>query len=78
MHFPASLVLLTIIATLAKACIIDAVMRSLSGYQDSASAFCTQYIRPIVSETVIITTALTTTDVTVQPPPITVVATKTT
>jgi hypothetical protein len=78
MHFPAILLLLTVILRLSHACVTDAVMRSLSEYRYSASDFCTMYIRPTISETIVVTTTVTTTDITVRPPPITVIATVTT
>jgi hypothetical protein len=78
MHSPSTFLLLAAITRASHACITDAVMRSLSEYQYSASAFCTQYIRPTISETLVLSTTYTTTDITVRPPPITVTATVTT
>ncbi|KAE9364888.1 hypothetical protein N431DRAFT_489351 [Stipitochalara longipes BDJ] len=74
MHFSASF-LLALIPAVSHACVTDAVMRSLSAYRYSASDFCTLYLRSTISETIVVATTVTTTDFTVQPPPITVTAT---
>jgi len=76
MHFSA--LLLLALSSVSYACVTDAVMRSLSEYRYSASDFCSLYIQPTISETLLILTTVTTTDFTVQPPPITVTATTTT
>lgn len=78
MHFLVSSLLLATFTSVSHGCVTDNVMRSLSEYQYSASAFCTQYIRSTITLTTDITTTYTTTDITIRPPPITVIATVTT
>ncbi|CZR69665.1 uncharacterized protein PAC_19565 [Phialocephala subalpina] len=67
MHLTFRLVLLLAVAGSAYACVSDALMRSLSLYPATGSAFCTQYIRSTSTETLISTTTITSVEATVTP-----------
>ena len=66
------------IGGLASACVSDNLIRTLSSYRYSASAFCTEYLQSTIVETVIIPTTTFTTTVATVTPRTTVIITVTT